>query len=74
MSAIDIEAIEARLGRRLTKAEVARLRDLANLSEQRLEDFRAAMARFNASRGFDSALATLRQAQPAAVSLTWGRA
>lgn len=55
---IDIARLEDRLGRRLTRKEVALLRDAADRID--------AMSRFNAT------LAELRQAHPAAVSPTWG--
>lgn len=59
---MDLLAIEARLGRRLTRDEVARLRDRAD----------RALARRRLDQSLDSALAALRQADPAAVSPTWG--
>jgi hypothetical protein len=57
---VDLKAIEAHLGRRLTRQEVERLRDLAD--------------RARLHQCFESALAALRQADPAAVSRTWGTA
>lgn len=56
-SSFDLLAIEARIGRRLTRKEFATIRRLADLAL--------------AKAAFESALATLRQAHPADVSLLW---
>lgn len=61
MNSLDLRAMEARLGRRLTRDEIARLRDDIDRADR-------------IDRHIESSLAAFRRADPAAVSSTWGTA